>query len=206
MNENKELQEKVKEQYTQMEENLSEMDAKIESIRQEQSNTTLMKGKLENQIHLLEEQIRFAENADENLAERKGVLEAEKEEYLSQKDAYEEEKAQLEALLAEVEERLASVRKFNDDLQAEIKQYNDGIEKNNAEIMELLNNKAAIQSKEQRFDTMLEQTNIRKAQLNQRLLQRKTEEECKCDNTVTLGAAYNIIKCKERRCRKFRFA
>lgn len=177
MNENKELQEKVKEQYTQMEENLSEMDAKIESIRQEQSNTTLMKGKLENQIHLLEEQIRFAENADENLAERKGVLEAEKEEYLSQKDAYEEEKAQLEALLAEVEERLASVRKFNDDLQAEIKQYNDGIEKNNAEIMELLNNKAAIQSKEQRFDTMLEQTNIRKAQLNQRLLQRKTEEE-----------------------------
>lgn len=177
MNENKELQEKVKEQYTQMEENLSEMDAKIESIRQEQSNTTLMKGKLENQIHLLEEQIRFAENADENLAERKGVLEAEKKEYLSQKDAYEEEKAQLEALLAEVEERLASVRKFNDDLQAEIKQYNDGIEKNNAEIMELLNNKAAIQSKEQRFDTMLEQTNIRKAQLNQRLLQRKTEEE-----------------------------
>lgn len=177
MNENKELQEKVKEQYTQMEENLSEMDAKIESIRQEQSNTTLMKGKLENQIHLLEEQIRFAENADENLAERKGVLEEEKREYLSQKDAYEEEKAQLEALLAEVEERLASVRKFNDDLQAEIKQYNDGIEKNNAEIMELLNNKAAIQSKEQRFDTMLEQTNIRKAQLNQRLLQRKTEEE-----------------------------
>lgn len=177
MNENKELQEKVKEQYTQMEENLSEMDAKIESIRQEQSNTTLMKGKLENQIHLLEEQIRFAENADENLAERKGVLEVEKKEYLSQKDAYEEEKAQLEALLAEVEERLASVRKFNDDLQAEIKQYNDGIEKNNAEIMDLLNNKAAIQSKEQRFDTMLEQTNIRKAQLNQRLLQRKTEEE-----------------------------
>ena len=177
MNENKELQEKVKEQYTQVEENLSEMDAKIESIRQEQSNTTLMKGKLENQIHLLEEQIRFAENADENLAERKGVLEEEKREYLSQKDAYEEEKAQLEALLAEVEERLASVRKFNDDLQAEIKQYNDGIEKNNAEIMELLNNKAAIQSKEQRFDTMLEQTNIRKAQLNQRLLQRKTEEE-----------------------------
>ncbi|MDD6195276.1 MAG: chromosome segregation protein SMC [Lachnospiraceae bacterium] len=177
MNESKELQDKVKEQYTQMEENLSQMDAKIESIREEQSNTTLMKGKLENQINLLEEQIRFAENADENLAERKGALEAEKKEYLSQKETYEAEKAELEVLLAEVEERLNSVRKFNDDLQAEIKGYNDGIEQNNAFIMELLNNKAAIQSKEQRFDTMLEQTNIRKAQLNQRLLQRKTEEE-----------------------------
>ena len=43
--------------------------------------------------------------------------------------------------------------------------------------MELLNSKGTIQSKEQRLDTMLEQINIRKAQLNQRLLQRKTEEE-----------------------------
>ena len=33
----------VKEQYTQMEDNLSQMDAKIESIREEQINTTLMK-------------------------------------------------------------------------------------------------------------------------------------------------------------------
>ena len=177
MEESKELQDKVKEQYTQMEENLSQMDAKIDSIREEQSNTTLMKGKLENQIHLLEEQIRFAENADENLAERKAALEAEKKEYLTQKETYEAEKTQLESLLAQVEERLNSVRKFNDDLQGEIKRYNDGIEQNNTAIMELLNNKAAIQSKEQRFDTMLEQTNIRKAQLNQRLLQRKTEEE-----------------------------
>ena len=79
--------------------------------------------------------------------------------------------------LEEVERRLASVRKFNDDLQADIKKYTDGIEQNNQAMMELLNSKGTIQSKEQRLDTMLEQINIRKAQLNQRLLQRKTEED-----------------------------
>ena len=177
MTENKDKQEKIKDQYASLEEGLNAMDEQIQGIREEQSNTTLMKGKLENQIRILEEQIRFAESADENLSERKGALEAEKKEYILQKDAYETEKAQLQEQLEEVERRLASVRKFNDDLQADIKKYTDGIEQNNQAMMELLNSKGTIQSKEQRLDTMLEQINIRKAQLNQRLLQRKTEEE-----------------------------
>lgn len=177
MTENKDKQEKIKDQYASLEEGLNAMDEQIQGIREEQSNTTLMKGKLENQIRILEEQIRFAESADENLSERKGALEAEKKEYIRQKDAYETEKAQLQEQLEEVEGRLASVRKFNDDLQADIKKYTDGIEQNNQAMMELLNSKGNIQSKEQRLDTMLEQINIRKAQLNQRLLQRKTEEE-----------------------------
>ena len=177
MTENKDKQEKIKDQYASLEEGLNAMDEQIQGIREEQSNTTLMKGKLENQIRILEEQIRFAESADENLSERKGALEAEKKEYIRQKDAYETEKAQLQEQLEEVERRLASVRKFNDDLQADIKKYTDGIEQNNQAMMELLNSKGTIQSKEQRLDTMLEQINIRKAQLNQRLLQRKTEEE-----------------------------
>ncbi len=177
LNENKGKQEQIKEQYASLEEQLNVMDEQIQGIREEQSNTTLMKGKLENQIRLLEEQIRFAESADENLSERKGVLEAEKQEYIQQKKTYETEKEQLQEQLEEVEKRLASVRKYNDDLQADIKKYTEGIEQNNQAMMELLNEKGTIQSKEQRFDTMLEQINIRKAQLNQRLLQRKTEEE-----------------------------
>lgn len=184
MTESTDKQEAIKKQYAQLEEQLTQMDERIQQIRQDQSNTTLMKGKLENQIHLLEEQIRYAENADESLAERKKVLEDEKQEYLGQQQSYEAEKVRLEEVLAEVEQRLASVRKYNDDLQSDIKKYNDGIEQNNQSMMDLLNEKAAIQSKGQRFDTMLEQINIRKAQLNQRILQRKTEEE---DLNVTLA-------------------
>ena len=40
----------------------------------------------------------------------------------------------------------------------------------------LLNRRADIQAKQQRSDTMVEQINIRKAELGKRLLDRKTQE------------------------------
>ena len=61
-------------------------------------------------------------------------------------------------------------------LQTEIARCMEGMEKGKSELIELLNSKASIKARQQRFDTMEEQVNIRKAQLNQRLLARKTEE------------------------------
>jgi condensin subunit Smc len=58
-----------------------------------------------------------------------------------------------------------------------MKECSDGIEHGKSEIIELLNNKASVKARQQRFDTMAEQINIRKAKLTQRLLARKTEEE-----------------------------
>ena len=110
MTESTDKQEAIKKQYAQLEEQLTQMDERIQQIRQEQSNTTLMKGKLENQIHLLEEQIRYAENADESLAERKKVLEDEKQEYLGQQQSYEAEKARLEEVLAVAQKAIDNTR------------------------------------------------------------------------------------------------
>ena len=39
-----------------------------------------------------------------------------------------------------------------------------------------MNNKASVKAQQQRYDTMAEQINIRKAHLTKRLLDRKTEE------------------------------
>lgn len=61
-------------------------------------------------------------------------------------------------------------------MQTEIARCTEGMEKGKSELIELLNSKASIKARQQRFDTMEEQVNIRKAQLNQRLLARKTEE------------------------------
>ncbi len=180
-------QEQIKEQYAALEEEMSILDEKINQIRDDQGNTTLMKGRLENQINLLNEQIHSAQVADESLFTRKTALEAEKEQRLAEKAACDKEKDELEALLEEVEGRLKNVKDYYDNLQAEIKQCNEGIERDKNQLMELLNNKANIKSKEQRYKTMLEQINIRKAQLTQRLLQRKTEE-----NTLHL----ELTKCQ----------
>ncbi len=169
-------QQKIKEQYEAIEASIAQLEQKASDLRQQQSDGSILKGKLEGQINLLEEQIRFANASGKSLNERQASLDEEKSGYLAQKEKYEAERAELEKSLSEVDSRLSKVRAYNDELQASIKELNTKIDENNTAIILLLDEKATIGSEEQRFDTMLEQTNIRKAELNQRILAKKTEE------------------------------
>ena len=166
----------IKTEYEEMEQNIAEMDEKINSIRESISNATVMKGKLESQIEVLNEQIRSAELTDEHMQSRLDSLDKEKEERLTSKTTYDEQKVSLDAQISEIEQKKQEALETLNTLQAEISRCNEGIEKGKSEIIELLNNKASIKARQQRYDTMAEQVNIRKAQLNQRLLARKTEE------------------------------
>lgn len=58
---------------------------------------------------------------------------------------------------------------------AEVNRCNDRLEKGKNELIALLQERGDIQSRQQRFATMLEQINIRKAELTKRLLDRKTK-------------------------------
>ncbi len=190
-------QTKIKEQYEALEASMAQMDEKAQSLREQQANSTILKGKLEGQINLLEEQIRFAITSEKSLDERKAGLDEEKAAYLAQKEKYEAEKAELEKSLSEVDSRLAQARAYNDELQASIKELNTKIDENNTAIIMLLNEKATIGSEEQRFDTMLEQTNIRKAELNQRILARKTEESDLNETLATCQKQYDEAAAKQ---------
>ena len=64
------------------------------------------------------------------------------------------------------------LRQMADQIEACVKAVEEG--KN--EIIEVLNSRANTKGKVQRFDTMLEQINIRRAQLNQQKLALKSEE------------------------------
>ncbi len=169
--------EKIKSEYAALEQELAVMEEKINAIREQQSDTVLKKGNLENEIKILEEQIRFTENSNESIAMRKGVMLAEKEEHEKERDTFSKEKEELLGMLTEAVERLQKAKDYWQNIQNEINACNAGIEKDQKEIMELLNEKATIKSEEQRMSTMFEQTNIRKAQLTQRILARKTEED-----------------------------
>ena len=96
---------------------------------------------------------------------------------LAQKDVYGREREELLEALAGISERKQAAEKELDELRNGMKECSDGIEHGKSEIIELLNNKASVKARQQRFDTMAEQINIRKAKLTQRLLARKTEEE-----------------------------
>jgi len=171
-----ETYENIKREYEKMEQDIAEMDERINSIRENMNQSILVKGNLENQINLLNEQIHSAENTDELMQSRLDSLDKEKEERFAFKAEYEAEKFALDAQLAEIEGKRQEAKAALEVIQSEISRCTEGIERGKSEIIELLNNKASIKAKQQRFDTMAEQVNIRKAQLNQRLLSRKSEE------------------------------
>ncbi len=173
---NKSAQEEIRVKYDALENEIAELDEKIESLKQEQSDSTLLKGKLENEIALLEEQIRSANASDETMAARIAEIESDKADKEKQLAEFTAEKETLDKTLEEATERLNSVKSNYSELQNSIVTNNEKIDADNKAIMELLNNRASIKSKEQRLETMLEQTNIRKAKLTQRLLERKTRE------------------------------
>ena len=73
-------------------------------------------------------------------------------------------------LQKEKEERLSQV-------QEQIESCSQAVEEGKNEIIEVLNSRVNTKGKVQRFDTMMEQINIRKAQLNQQKLSLRGEEQ-----------------------------
>ena len=167
---------KIKSEYERLEQGIAKMDEKVNSLRENLSNSSLTKEKLESQIHVLKEQIHTAEMTDEHMQSRLDAIEAEKQERFASRNEYDEKKKALDEQIAAIETKKAEAQEALAAIQAEIARCNVGIENGQNEIITLLNNKASIKARQQRFDTMLEQTNIRKAELTKRLLDRKTQE------------------------------
>ncbi len=167
---------KIKEEYETLESAMKDMDEKINSIRENVSNSSVTKEKLESQIQVLNEQIKAAEMTDEHLKQRLLAIEKDKSERLESKQGYDEKKTELDQQAAAITERKNKATAELENIQSKITACNTGMEKGQAELIDLLNNNASIKGRQQRFDTMLEQINIRKAELNKRMLDRKTEE------------------------------
>ena len=176
LKEDNEAYENIKAEYEKKEQDMEEMDAKITEIREELSNTNVMKGKLEGQINVLNEQIKAAQMTDDSLKARLDQLESDREERKEQQEHYLAQKQEIDSQVAEIEARKQAASDELEKIQKEIARCTQGIEEGKNEIIEILNNKASTKAKLQKFDTMAEQVNIRKAQLNQRLLKRKSEE------------------------------
>ncbi len=166
----------IKSEYEKLEREMEALDEKIDQTKDQLSNTSVMKGKLEGQINVLKEQIHTAELTDEHLKNRLDAIEKEKETRRSERASYEERTRELSAGLNEVGEKRKQAEEGLIKFQSEIAQCSERMEAGKNEIISLLNNKASIKAGQQRYDTMLEQINIRKAELTKRLLERKSEE------------------------------
>ena len=167
----------MKQEYEAVEEQVDLIDESIERAKSQLNETTMLKQQLENQIALLKEQIHSVRMNDEHYEQRAETIETEVSEREEKLSEFEKERTLIHGQLGESRSLENSAREELIAVQTRIATYTADIEKNKADIMELLNNRASTKAKIQKYDTMLEQIQVRKSQLNQRVLEAETQAE-----------------------------
>lgn len=127
-------------------------------------------------------QLERLEIIEKELEERKKELESSRQEFTDLKE---------ERKKAQEEEEDTSVE--NDVIEASISHLNREIEGDKNEIIRILNQRASTKGKIQRYDTMMEQNQIRRAEVSQRLLRLRSEENEQEDSLKELQEKYETV-------------
>ena len=162
--------EKIKSDYTKLEKIIEDINTSIETKKATLNETVLNIEKFEGQINVIKEQINSAKNNESYINQRIGSITEEIEQQNKELDNSQVEREENENKLNEIVEVQTKANNEIAEENDKIKLLEQEIEENKAEIIELLNAKSIIKTKIQRCDTLLEQINIRKSQLNQKLI------------------------------------
>ena len=185
--------EQIKEEYGQIEQQLEQLEETIENARQTMTDTSVMRGKLEGEMNVLREQIRSAQGSENHLKNRRETVEGEICARENDKHVILEDKRQTDEKAAQVERDREEAASLLARIQAVIEEYNTRIETGKNAIISALNDRAAVRSRLERLDTMLEQVQIRKAELNSRLLRAKSDEAEQKENILRLKEEFQAV-------------
>ena len=165
----------MKAEYDAVEEQMDNIDASIEKAKSQLNETSLLKQQLENQIELLKEQIHSAHMNDAHYDQRAQTVLAElenreksRQELLQEQEEIDAQMNRQKTLEDEAGAALLEVQSRIADLSAEIEQHQN-------EVMEVLSSRASTKAKIQKYDTMLEQIQVRKARMHQQILEAGSE-------------------------------
>ena len=164
-------------EYDRLEEEIRKLDAETAAKQQELNETLLDSGNKEGQINVLREQIRAVERNEELTKERIEAVSREIQDKEQERAAQQTEK---EGLSKRAEALLNSLTAAQEELsEAAIRadSLEQAITDGKAELIEALNEKSGLSVKKQRYDTMLEQIQVRGSEVAGKLLQMKSEEE-----------------------------
>lgn len=176
LNSTKSLHENTKIEYEQLEKTIEELNLTIEEKKGILSQTNLQKSQFESDIKVLQEQINAANQNEEHYNQRKLSIQTEIESKSQEITALEQEISLTRDALLQAESNQKAAESSLSEITMRINNLIFQIEDSKNEIIGLLNEKSSIKAKIQRYDTMLEQSTLRKAEINQRLLKIKSDE------------------------------
>ena len=161
----------TKTEYEEIEGQLEEIDDTMERTKNQLNETHLLKQQLEGQIELLKEQINSAKMSDEHFAQRSSHIYEEIAERKKQQEEYAKEQSLLQEQLDTQKNLENEISSRLTGIQLRITELTAGVEQWKQDIMDVLNHRAGTKAKMQHFDTLLEQMRVRKAEMNQKLIE-----------------------------------
>lgn len=183
--------EAAKREYEDAEQRLESLNAAIEEKQNQLHQAEITRQQLESQIGLLREQIRSAQMNDEHYESRIAALQRDILARSGQKEKENETLLALQKETAAARAKEQEHEQFLEQLIKEVSALETEISQGQSGLITLINQRSTTKTNLQRYETMLEQTQIRKAELTGRLLTAKGEEEDLSKNRAELQAEYD---------------
>ena len=185
--------ENIKSEYDATTEAIEACEAAIEENRNLLSESSVLRGKLEGQINVYKEQIHSAENNEQHFHARKESVEREIAAKEAEKEELSKDRAKIDATIADIRMARNAAQANLDAVLAQIADVTNQIEAQKNAIIEGLNQRATIKAKLSRFDSAVEQTQIRKAEIQSRMLRAKSDEEKQQETIEALEKEFDEI-------------
>ncbi len=167
---------RIREDYDRLSAEMSQLEERLTKSRELLNQENLKKGSLEGQINVLNEQINTEKMNVEHLKNRMAAI---GEEMGRRQEKLLEYGGEAKSLSAKTDEISESQRRAEDALKEAdflIQSIEQRIEEGKSQIIDTLNERASVTARRQRYETMLEQVNVRRSEISQKLLKIKSDE------------------------------
>lgn len=168
--------EQTKNEYERIETVLEQCSQSIDENKNKIHELKLENEHNEGEVNVLNQQISNAKSTDIHMSEQIDRINHSLAAQNKEKLEFQEKKAALDERMDSADDVVEEAREVSEGIEEEIEKLQEEIEKSKADIIECLNDSANLKAKVGRYDTMLENINYRKTQLNQRFLQFKSDE------------------------------
>ena len=183
----------TKVEYERLEQELESLNTRLDELKEQQQENALQKQQYESQRQILEEQILSGKQNCEHYQSRLSVLKDELAQREQQKEELTGQKNDLQTSLKAITEKLHTEEKHLELINVNVEECSNAVEEGKNEIIEILNSRATTKGKAQRFDAMMEQLDIRKAEISQKILRLKSEEAELAEEKDKISLKFNKI-------------
>ncbi len=167
----------TKEEYERLEADLEQLNARMLELTEDSHRISLENEHAEGEIRVLQEKITAAKNSEQELLLQLERVDGEISRLNEEKSKVEGNRAGLSGELKEKKKAVQTLEKSLEESNARQQEIDTKINQAKGAIIDYLNLGGTVKEKVARYDTMLENINLRRTELKQKYLSEKSDEQ-----------------------------